>query len=72
MMILTGANSQLVYQSALTVRVLSGGPVSRDISVAVPSTGWFPVSRYFWSEWEVGEGNENLVYLPPWDFFYMP
>jgi hypothetical protein len=25
--------------------VLSGGPVSRDISVAAPRTGWFPASR---------------------------
>jgi hypothetical protein len=25
--------------------VLSGGPVSRNISVTAPSTGWFPVSR---------------------------
>jgi hypothetical protein len=28
--------------------VLSGGPVSRDISVAAPSTGWFPAIRYLW------------------------
>jgi hypothetical protein len=56
MMILTEANSQLVYKSTL----------------AAPSTGWFPVNRDFsgtlqyclvschprhlWSEWEVGEG----------------
>jgi hypothetical protein len=33
--------------------VLSGGPVSRDISVA---------SR------RMGEGNKNLVYPSPWDF----
>jgi hypothetical protein len=33
--------------------VLSGGPVSRDISVA---------SR------RMGEGNDNLVYPSPWDF----
>jgi hypothetical protein len=59
------------------------GPVRRDIFVAAPSTGWFPVSsdisgshqyylvschpRRLWSEWEVGEGNENLVYASPWD-----
>jgi hypothetical protein len=68
MMILTGANSQLVYQSAL----------------AAPSTGWFSASkdisgshqyclvsdhpRHLWREREVGEGNENLVYPVPWDF----
>jgi hypothetical protein len=79
-MLLTGANSQLVYQSALALPVPSGGPASRDICVAAPSTGWFPVSRYIsasqqyslvschprrlWSDWEVGEGNENLVYRP--------
>jgi hypothetical protein len=32
MMILTEANSQLVYHSALVAPVLAGGPVSRDIS----------------------------------------
>jgi hypothetical protein len=64
--------------------VLSGGPVSRDISVAAPSTGCFPASRdisgsyqyslvfchlrHLWSEWEVGESNENLVYSSPWNF----
>jgi hypothetical protein len=63
--------------------VLSGGPVSRNISVAARSTGWFPVGRdisgsyqYFlvswhprrlWSEWDVGKGNENLVYPSTWD-----
>jgi hypothetical protein len=45
MMILTEANCQLVYQNALAAPGLSGGPVSRDISVAGTSTGWFPVSR---------------------------
>jgi hypothetical protein len=45
MMILTGANSQLVYQSALAAPVLSDGPVSRDISVAATSTVWFPAIR---------------------------
>jgi hypothetical protein len=25
-------------------------------------------TRSFWSEWEVSEGNENLVYSSPWDF----
>jgi hypothetical protein len=53
MMILTGANFQLDYQSAL----------------AAPSTlrrSCHP--RHHWSEWEVGEGNENLVYPSPWGF----
>jgi hypothetical protein len=34
---LTEANSQLVYQRLWQPPVLSGGPVSRDISVAAPS-----------------------------------
>jgi hypothetical protein len=25
-------------------------------------------TRRFWSEWEVSEGNDNLVYPSPWDF----
>jgi hypothetical protein len=69
MMILTEANSQLVYQSPLvatnTVRrscqqrylwqppVLSGGPAIRYTSRA---------------RGRVGGGSENLVYPPPWDF----
>jgi hypothetical protein len=64
--------------------VLSGAPVSRNISVAVSSTGWFPVNRdisgsyqyclvsyhmrRLWRVWKVGEENENLVYASPWDF----
>jgi hypothetical protein len=64
--------------------VLSGGPLNRDTSVAARSTSWFPVSRgisgshqyclvsthprRLWSEWEVGEGNDDLVYPSPWDF----
>jgi hypothetical protein len=43
-MILTEDNSQLVYLNALAAPVLSGGPVSRDISGS-PTTGCFPVSR---------------------------
>jgi hypothetical protein len=51
---------------------------------AAPCTGWFSVKRdisgshqyclvschmrHHWSEWEVGKGNENLVYPSPWDF----
>jgi hypothetical protein len=50
-MISTGAKSYLVL--LWQPPVLSGGPVSRDIS---------GVSR------RMGEGNENLVYLSPWDF----
>jgi hypothetical protein len=69
MMVSTGANSHLDYQSALaatsTVRrscqqrhlwqppVLSGGSTIRDICGA---------------SGRVGEGNENLVYPSPWDF----
>jgi hypothetical protein len=83
MMILTWANSQLVYQSALAAPSTAGSTVSRDTSVAIPTTGWFPVSRdicvshqyclvschprRLWSEWEVGK-DENLVYLSPCNF----
>jgi hypothetical protein len=35
MMILTGSNSKLVYQSSLAA-LLSGGPVSRDFNAAAP------------------------------------
>jgi hypothetical protein len=60
MMILTGANSQLVYQSALATPVLSGGPVCRDIFVAAPSTVWFPAIRNIsGASGRVGEGNDN-------------
>jgi hypothetical protein len=68
-MILTGANSQLVYQSALVA----------------PSTVWWSCQqrhlccspqywlvschpRHLWSKWEVAEGNENSVYPSLWDF----
>jgi hypothetical protein len=67
-MILTEANSQRLYQSALAATgtvcrschqrhlwqapVLSGSPAIRDIS---GESG------------RVSEGNENLVYLSPWD-----
>jgi hypothetical protein len=47
--------------------VLSGSPVSRDIS---GSHQYCLVSchpRHLWSECEVGERNENLVYPSPWD-----
>jgi hypothetical protein len=76
-MILTEANSQLAYQSALaatrTVRrscqqrhlwqspVLAGF-LSVETSLAVTSA----VRRSFHPR--VGEGNENLVYSSPWDF----
>jgi hypothetical protein len=69
MMVLTEANTQFVYQSALAAPstvwrscqrrhlwqppVLSGGPAIRD------SSG---------TSGRVGEGNENLVYLFPWNF----
>jgi hypothetical protein len=82
MMILTGANFQLVYQTLWQPLVLAGSSVSRDISVAAPSTGWFPVSRDISGNHQyclvscqtetslqrVGEGNENLVSLFLLDF----
>jgi hypothetical protein len=52
MMILSEANSQLVYQSALAAPVVSDGSVSRDIS---GESG------------KVGVGDENLICPSPWD-----
>jgi hypothetical protein len=69
MTILTGANSQLVYQRLWQPPVLSGGPVSRDISFAAPSTCWFPAIRDMsGASGSADEGNENLVYPSPWHF----
>jgi hypothetical protein len=51
MMILTGANSQLVYQSTLAAPVLSSSSVRRDIS---GSNQYCLISchlRSLWSEW---------------------
>jgi hypothetical protein len=48
--------------------VLSGGTVSTYIS---GSPQYCLVSchpRHLWSEWEVGEGNENLIYPSSWVF----
>jgi hypothetical protein len=83
-MILAGDNSQLVYQSGLAASSTVRRSCQQKNSIAAPITGWFPVSRnisgshqYFLvschprrlrSEWEVGEGNESLVYLSPWEF----
>jgi hypothetical protein len=52
-----GVNHGMMVSSTRALRqppVLSGGPVSSDISGA---------SR------RMGEGNENLLYLSPWDFY---
>jgi hypothetical protein len=53
MMVSTGLTPNLSTRALWQPPVLSGGPVSRDISEA---------SR------RVGEGNENFVYPSPWDF----
>jgi hypothetical protein len=67
-MILTGDNSQLVYQSSLaapsTVRLCC-----QQRHLCCSSQYWLVSCppRHLWSEWEVGEENENLVYPSPWD-----
>jgi hypothetical protein len=52
MMVSTGVTPNSSTRSLWQPPVLSGGPVSRDISGASRTTG---------------EGNENLVYSSPWD-----
>jgi hypothetical protein len=78
-----GLISNLSTRALWQPPVLSGSSVSRDC-VAAPSTGSFPVSRdisgshqyslvschprCLWIKWEVGKGNENLLYTSLWDF----
>jgi hypothetical protein len=67
MMILTRDNSQLVYQSALAASSTVRRSCQQRLSVPAPQ--YWLVScqqRHLWSEWEVGEGNENLVYPSLW------
>jgi hypothetical protein len=71
MMILTGANSQHVSARAFwepPVGLLSGLCVSRDVSGSHQYRLVYCHPRRLWSDWEVSEGNENLVYPSPWDF----
>jgi hypothetical protein len=42
--------------------------VSTDISGSPPVLAGSCHPRHLWIKWEVGKGNENLVYLSPWDF----
>jgi hypothetical protein len=68
-MILTGANSQVVYQSARAAPSTVRRSCQQRHLCCSPQ--YWLVSchpRHLWSEWEVGEGNENLVYPSPWDF----
>jgi hypothetical protein len=73
MMILNGANSQLVYESAVAAPSTVWRSCQQKHLCCTPSTGWFPASRgisgshqnclvscqprHLWSEWEVGEEN---------------
>jgi hypothetical protein len=69
MMILTGANSQLVYQSSLAAPSTVQRSCQQRHLCCNPQ--YWLVScqqRHLWNEWKVGEGNENLVYASPWDF----
>jgi hypothetical protein len=69
MKILTGTNSHLVYQSALVAPSTLRRSCQQRHLCCIPQ--YWLVSchpRRLWSEWEVGEGNENLVYPSPCDF----
>jgi hypothetical protein len=66
MMIFTEAKSQRVYQSALAAPC----SVSRQIHLWQPPVlpGGFAIRDLSGASERVDEGNENLMYLSPWDF----
>jgi hypothetical protein len=68
MVILTEAITPNLSAKALWQPPLLAGFLSAETSLAAASTVWRSCHpRHLWSEWEVGEGNENLVCPSLWD-----